>query len=240
MRPPSIEDAVRYAEALDQEVLMYLERRGVSKDVAMKHKLGKRRGKMITFPNIVEFNGERKSYGIKWRWLPQYQPDGQPKYMLMKGSIGKSIYNFSALEKHRTAIVVVESIMDVLALDTINVPAVCSFAGGPTWGGKWGRFFDCDLIVNVAERDEPKMRSNGQIFRPGEEYANRRAELLDIAQADHDTSYERVVTVMPPEGYQDLGEAIAKGFDVRSWLVKEANFYKGRQWADVETAATPQ
>lgn len=214
---PSLELAAQFSRLLDGETLAYLASRGVSEAVARKHWLGKRYGKMLTIPNIVTVNDQSRSYGIKWRWLPRYQPAGDPKYRMLPGSIPKSLYNYDILSQHWPFVVIVESLLDVLMLETLGIPAVAPFGGGSVWGESWGRFFDCDVIINVADRDEPRTRPDGSTWKPGEYYAERRAFMLGLCDEYHPI-YTRVVTTTPPGSADDLTSAHQSGIDVCHYI----------------------
>lgn len=212
---PSLAEAKGYAKQLDSEALTYLEQRGISERVARRHLLGKRYGKTITIPNILTIKGKPVSYGIKWRWLPQYKPADTESYRMIAGSRAKSLYNFDILKKHHKVVVIVEAILDVLMLETLGIPAVAPFGGGGIWGAGWGIFFDCDTIINVADRDEPKPLADGSTWNPGEEYAERRALMLGV---EDNQRYNRVITCLPPDMCDDLGTAYQSGVDVREFL----------------------
>jgi hypothetical protein len=217
---PTIKQAEGYQKLLDGETLSYLSSRGISEKVARKHQLGKRHNKMVTIPNIATINGVPTSFGVKWRWLPRYQPPDTEAYRMLPGSKAKSIYNFDVLSRHWPYVVIVEAVLDVLMLESLKIPAVAPFGGGGIWGD-WGKFFDCDVIINIADNDPDQVKPNGEIWNPGLKYADVRAYMLGLTD---NPSFSRIVTCLPPEPWDDVTSAHQNDVDVREYM---ENLVKG-------------
>jgi len=195
--PPALAKALSYEKNLDYHALGYLRTRGVSESTAKYFHLG-RAGRRITIPNIIWYHGKRRCLGIKRRWIGE-PPEGMTyKYKLDKGSIGASLFNWNILDKPRPLLLIVESVMDVMLLFTLRIPAICPFGGGSVWSFKWKRFFsNIEKCIVVADLDD-----NGA----GDQYARVKADSLGAK------------IVHAPDECTDIGEALQRGVDLYGWI----------------------
>lgn len=195
-RPP-MSRVYEFHHGLGQEALDYLAGRGIRPDTATKFLIGQN-CRRLTIPCIVN----KTCYGIKKRWLGEVPEAWIARFVMEPGSQAKSLFNWDRLASRRRwgHFLVTESVMDVMVLEQLGIPATCPFGGGSIWSTGWNRTFSqrVGLTIVVADRDENKA---------GESYA--RAKVKQIPRA---------IFAWPPEGYTDLGEAHENGVSLHDWL----------------------
>ena len=197
------EKAREYTENLTNDGIRYLKSRGITKDTADYFKLGMMGDWFITIPLIYTLHGNLVCKSIKKRVLPKYHKRGMPKYLIVKGGIGKAIYNFDALRKPRLNGVIANSLFDVMILHQVGFQAVAPFAGEASWDEKWAKYIKWRTVINLGDNDENEA---------GQEYMLKRALQLEGAP-----NLERVVNLMPEE-HSDINEMYVDGVDIEKWI----------------------
>jgi hypothetical protein len=198
--PPTMKDVYDSAHRLDDQVLEYLETRGIRPDTAFRYCIGRdMHAPRLTIPNIIVKSPPR-CVGIKKRWLGKPPEDWIPKYVSQPGTRGASIFNWNRLvEKAWPWVVIVEGVLDVVLMDQKGITAVAPFGGGGVWSPDWTKFFrNVKDILIVADNDEDPSK--------GLANAKRKQEMLG-----------RGTITLPPEG-KDIGESFQAGVNLLEWV----------------------
>lgn len=212
--------AIKMAESMDEIGLSYLHERGLDATTIAKFHLGMQAGKFITIPLVYEWEGRVRCPAIKKRWIPQFRPADQPKYLAVSGSHTKGVFNFDALRKPGEFGVIGNSLFDVMLLDQLGFTVAGPFAGEADWEVKWSEYIQWPLVINLGDWDTERPGANGELYRPGTHYMLSRAFKLSSAH-----NVKKIVNVYPPEGYDDISAAHQAGIDIHKWisnLVQEA------------------
>jgi hypothetical protein len=205
--------AVKMAESMDEVGLAYLHERGLGAGTIAKFHLGMQGGKFITIPLTFEWEGKTRCPAIKKRWIPQFKPADQPKYLAFPGSHTKGIFNFDALRQPAECGIIANSLFDVMLLDQLGFTVAGPFTGEADWEVKWSEYIHWSLIVNLGDWDPERAGSNGEPYRPGTRYMLARALKLSNAH-----NVKRIVNVYPPGGYDDISAAWQAGIDISKWI----------------------
>lgn len=199
---PSVAEALEYHKCLNQATLDYLAQRGIRTRIAERFKIGTNE-RRFTIPCLTN-NGELKCHGIKKRWIGDKPEEYIPKYVLVPGSKAVAIYNYDRLiqRKHWPFMFVVESLMDVMLLEQLNVPAIAPFGGGGVWSPSW-KLARVGTVIHIADNDEA-----------GIKYAYTRRQVLGRGYISYAPGAVRF-------GYSDIGEAYTElGKDsLLSWVM---------------------
>ena len=204
--PPSMDDAVRYARLLDAEALAYLKERGITPASARRWLLG-RRGNRLTIPNIVT-NSPTTCVGIKCRWIGEPPEDFVPKYVMIPGSRGATLFGADILRRRVPYALIVEAPLDVILLRQMGILAVAPFGGGGVWRSDWGNFLkNARAVFHVADHT-PGANDDGVAKAVCDmQKAEGRRELLGRGRV-----------VLPPGGAKDVGEAYQQGENLARWV----------------------
>jgi DNA primase len=203
---PSMRVVREYQASLSEAALNYMAMRGLHYGTLRKFMIGTNE-RRLTIPCTVTKKGKLACRGIKKRWIGKPPADYIPRYTMVPGSKAVALYNYDRLAQRSwwSYFLIVESVMDVMLLEQMGIPAIAPFGGGGVWSPSWQRTFaKVKTIIHVADNDEA-----------GLEYAERRREML-----------KRGTIVLPPGagrfGYSDLSEAYLElGEDhIRSWLIE--------------------
>jgi hypothetical protein len=175
--------------------------------------LGTYNKRAVVIPMLYTDNGVEKCQAIKRRVFTQYERIGTSKYVTWPGHPAVGIFNRDILHRKPDGppvVVVANSIFDVMLLDQLGFPCICSFAGEASWLPQWAHEIQATTIINLEDWDEIDAHT-GQ--RPGSVYALSRAYKLRNAP-----NVERVITTRPPDDSTDVTAMWQAGHDVTAWL----------------------
>ncbi|MFA5380076.1 MAG: primase-helicase zinc-binding domain-containing protein [Dehalococcoidia bacterium] len=203
----------RFQGSFDQQTAAYLATRGITVETARKFRLGTYNKRAVVIPMLYTDNGVEKCQAIKRRVFTQYERIGTSKYVTWPGHPAVGIFNRDILHRKPDGppvVVVANSIFDVMLLDQLGFPCICSFAGEASWLPQWAHEIQATTIINLEDWDEIDAHT-GQ--RPGSVYALSRAYKLRNAP-----NVERVITTRPPDDSTDVTAMWQAGHDVTAWL----------------------
>ena len=196
------ECAKRYNSYLDEEILSYLEGRGIIKETADRFQLGKvlephAGHELATGMLSIPYLTPSGVVGLKFRRLD----DGTPKYLWPSGQkVG--MYNVLDLHKDSDVIAICEGEIDTIVISgLVGIPAV-GVPGVSQWKPHFPKLFEAyERVLVFADNDAGKKDGNN----PGFELAKRIKEDVDKAEI-----------VVLPEGH-DVNEVyLSTGSD---WFV---------------------
>mgnify|MGYP001118068920 CR=1 FL=1 len=212
----TMEKVVALAASMNSVGLKYLESRGISAKSITKFKLGMMGGRSITIPLIYTWEGAQRCDAIKRRWLPQYRPNGSPKYMALPGSRAKAVFNFDMLREPAAFGIIGNSLFDVILLDQLGFTVAGPFSGEPDWEIKWSKYIKWDYILNMGDWDKERTNKiTGETYRPGTSYMLQRATKLSYAP-----NVKKVINVYPPDNITDISAMQPVGIDIVSWVTE--------------------
>lgn len=203
----------RFQGFFDQATAAYLATRGITVETARKFRLGTYNKRAVVIPLLYTDNGIEKCQAIKRRVFAQFERPGSPKYVTWPGHPAVGIFNRDILHRKsdRTDLLVVaNSIFDVMLLDQLGFPCICSFAGEASWLPQWAHEIQATTIINLEDFDPIDERTG---HRPGTVYALNRAYKLRNAP-----NAERIITTRPPDDSTDVTAMWQAGNDVVAWL----------------------
>ena len=173
------EAAQRYAQAISEEALAYLEGRGISEVTAARYSLG-----TITDPieghqgytgwiSIPYYTALDICVGFKFRRLD----DGKPKYGAPVGQ-KTHLYNVTATTYDSSRIVICEGEFDAIIMNEAGIPAV-GVPGVAAWKPFYPKLFTgFDVIYVIGDNDTREDKDTN----PGAEFARRVASEVLNAQ----------------------------------------------------------
>ncbi len=210
--PPSMEDVHAAARRLDDEVLAYLNTRGIRSDTARRFLIGRdEHAPRLTIPNVI-VNSPPNCVGIKKRWLGTPPEDWILTYLSVPGTKGLSIFNWNRLRSHKRWKygLIIEAPLDTMLCDQLGILATAPFGGGGVWDPSWTKYYArVEVPIIIADRDPPDVnKETGEILdlEPGLTKAQFKRKCLG-----------RGIITYPPEG-KDIGESFLHRVDLHRWI----------------------
>lgn len=192
--------AAAYAEQLPQ-VLWYLEKRGISEDLARRFELGFVGSPMMGDESYegrlaIPYRTPAGVIDIRFRRVDD-RPDR--KYLSRDGATSH-LYNVEGLHSARSLVAITEGELDCITLSGLGIPAVGA-PGAESWQKHWGRLFDgFQRILVFADGDEAGRSLSGQLAK----------------------SLRNVIKMPVPEGYDVNKLFLDPGYGP-DWILEKVN-----------------